>query len=503
MSSKYQASLRIDQVIHRQTSEGVQPFITVPVVFRSGIQIKHKGLTTTLLVASSWIKFDLELDAKANEGGEVKQSANVFVEVVSREGDGDEVTDFLVKGQLSLGLPWAMYECICKNLSLGVQLLLDGEADSGGYRKPFEIAVDDDYAVLSLTNVTVSTLVGKVASVDWYEPVFRYAVSQHYSNLYVSTYSSQVKRIVREMAESSAIAYGSLTALQAYRSDELEELLWHCQSTLKTDNPPSLKDADGFTEQEAKDVWSGSVAAFKKAIVKVKDSDRSEYARKHDTLWREFNVLEIAKRGEAKAGPNVFGFRAKADELEDLARKAIAMRPMYSDTLDRILIDALVFAETLAFAQSVFSKEKLFGVPLAGELKGTEKDVATVAGFARSFGKALLSFAFELVKVALTFGVAIVVTNENVVAAWIVTTGYTLFRWWVSTRSGGDKEKYMLLSKMANAHTFARQYDSNPRLVRNALYQAAHDGAVFSPLVFTLLDRLIEREGARTNAAAA
>jgi hypothetical protein len=98
-------------------------------------------------------------------------------------------------------------------------------------------------------------------------------------------------------------------------------------------------------------------------------------------------------------------------------------------------------------------------------------------------------------KIALTFAVAFTVTNENHTASWIVTTGYTVFRWWrhiFLESKKTDSKELDLLTKMVNVHQDANNHYYNPRYLREKLYDVSKAGAVYSPLVFSILDLQIK-----------
>ena len=104
---------------------------------------------------------------------------------------------------------------------------------------------------------------------------------------------------------------------------------------------------------------------------------------------------------------------------------------------------------------------------------------------------------FDAVKIAATFAIAFVISNEDNLIAWIITTGYTVFRWWreafIASLTPQDK-KYVLLEKMNQVHKLSSKYHFDPSHLKNQLNEVSKEGAVFSPYIFTLLDLQIERQ---------
>lgn len=102
----------------------------------------------------------------------------------------------------------------------------------------------------------------------------------------------------------------------------------------------------------------------------------------------------------------------------------------------------------------------------------------------------------ELLKLGLSFAVAWTLTQGNEVAAWVVMTGYTAWRWlrklflW---RELAPKLKSVeLLTKMEWVSESFKRLDYNPEGARQRIHALMLEGASFSPWVLNLLDRRVK-----------
>ena len=167
---------------------------------------------------------------------------------------------------------------------------------------------------------------------------------------------------------------------------------------------------------------------------------------------------------------------------------------MRSDELERILISSLIYAETIAFARTILSKNKLMGMSIPTTLIKKSTEYEDVKSIAMALWVTTKHLSVEGIKIALTFAFAFFLSNENHTAAWVVTTGYTLFRWWREVALNLGKKglsEIELLQEMAGFHKLVDDQVNNPRLLHEKLYKITDQGAVFSPCVFTLIDRQI------------
>lgn len=168
---------------------------------------------------------------------------------------------------------------------------------------------------------------------------------------------------------------------------------------------------------------------------------------------------------------------------------------MHSGFLEWALIDALIYAECIAFAQMVVSGQMVIGLQVPGELQGISPSKLAGKELAKGAGRA----ALELAKVVATFIVANGLAAENVQTAWIITTGVTAARWVrlaiLQQGAPAPQAPAALLTKMAGAHELLKWRHFNARAFRQELYRLSSEGAVFSPWVFNILDARIRREG--------
>jgi hypothetical protein len=153
----------------------------------------------------------------------------------------------------------------------------------------------------------------------------------------------------------------------------------------------------------------------------------------------------------------------------------------------------------MAFARSIKSTEKIFGVKVPSRINKNKEVDTSYAGLTKELRTSIWTttkyLVSEFIKIVITFGVSAFITNENLTASWTITTGYTLFRWWRRIhfiRNEPEIQQSTVLHKMIQVQTLANKQTFNAQYTRTKLVQASDEGAVFSPLVFSILDRQIK-----------
>lgn len=233
-------------------------------------------------------------------------------------------------------------------------------------------------------------------------------------------------------------------------------------------------------------------AGFEQYIAPFDDNRQADLRRAYDTLWEHFRLADSMTDGEDKAGPARSGMRCAPDALDQVASLYAALGAR-SPSMEWMLVDALVLGECLGFAQYVNSEENFLGIVMPRPLKPEVGFKWYAQGLAKAAGQVLL----EGVKLALTFAVAWTLTESNVVATWVVVTGFTGWRWMrrLHLRRELDPKLRLaeLLDKMGWASESLKKPEFNAGDVRQQIYALSQQGASFSPWVLNLLDRRIEQ----------
>jgi hypothetical protein len=182
-------------------------------------------------------------------------------------------------------------------------------------------------------------------------------------------------------------------------------------------------------------------------------------------------------------------------KLEVVARKYLELSAGRSQTLEWVLIDALMYCECVAYAQTVLTDKTLLGLALPSELKG----VSAGANFKKALKVSAKQAAVEVVALAAAGLIAAVLAQSNTEAFWIIMVGVTGARW---IRSAVLKhgvmtpgmERGKLLLRMVAVHKLLKAGWFSAQHIRDQLNRAADAGADFSSSVFELLDARIRSE---------
>lgn len=322
----------------------------------------------------------------------------------------------------------------------------------------------------------------------WFEKQDAQELVDRFSNRYFhENFIGQVGRIVRELAASAAEG-GLDEASRAQCAEAIGEILDSLRQAFKA--PFELE----ISGNKCDNAWELSAAEFA-AVVDLRGKDEArKFKNSYDHLWQHFDLRHVIASGEEQADALGKGLWANVQALEELAFNLLANPRLRSQTLEWMLIDALMYAECLGFAQRVLSKEKFMGMPAPSVIKGekTSMKAAILTDFKR-----IGNLAFEAVKVGATFVIALALARQNYQSAWTITTGVTAVRWvrltWLSTQPSPDMTGRALLLKMAVVHDQLKTSQFNPRDLRHHLNLVAAEGATFSAWVYNLLDARIRR----------
>ena len=242
-------------------------------------------------------------------------------------------------------------------------------------------------------------------------------------------------------------------------------------------------------------IWSSDKEDFSKEIDSCPPEEQENLKKQYDTIWRYYDIATILKIGEKDSQPVKDGLNPRVDDIEEIASRLLSLKRIHSRSLENLIVGSLIYCETVAFARTVVSSEKMFGTKVPSEIKGSGS-----TGFLETVGKATGQTIFyyfkEALKIALTYGISSLLTGNEVVANWVITCSYTACRWYFSNKAANtdfDVTSYQLLSKMATLHTYFNKSVVNFPLLRDQLYKLEAEGARFSPMVYEVIDHVISR----------
>lgn len=409
-----------------------------------------------------------------------------FVQNYVRNVDGNLVS-FDVDLTLRILVPGARKARFLQAIYHGLQITVTGCIESVDRRK---INVDEEISYIEqpLEQVHVLWGVGQSERPIWYDQARKQAIWACFEN-YPLWQQSQVERIYQDFANS----FANVEPLKIPTSDEVDsinEVISDVRSSLRPyEKEPGGEDAFGS-------IWFSEPRYAKTVAAKLPSDEAEKFCKKFDTLWKNFETSRVVKDGESNYGAQHEGFEPKADEIELAAEKLMALsNDHFSETLENVLINALIYTETVEYARYIYSKEKFLGQTVASPLRGLNKDGGKneLGGMGKMIGKTLMEFF----SIGLTFVVAYFVTNQDSNSSWTITTGITLYRWLFKLliELKGDKQQKQidLALAMMNLHAFTIRPDVNPAIVRQEVIRVSQLGAIFSPAVINLLDRQISR----------
>jgi hypothetical protein len=232
--------------------------------------------------------------------------------------------------------------------------------------------------------------------------------------------------------------------------------------------------------------WSLSKASFEKA--NASRSNWEELRQGYDSMWRHFSMLHILQVGEKEGGSQTKGYAPKVDELEACAGQWRQHPALRSQTLERELVDALVYAETLAFAQMMAAR-------LGRLQKGLPFAVGPAPGpnVGKELWKSLGRMAVEVALMGATWVLAYSIAQEDAIATWSLFLAATALRWILRKLdalkpTASVQQPEALLTDMARVYELLAHATFHRGVVRQELQRVTALGAVYSPFVFELLE---------------
>ena len=401
------------------------------------------------------------------------------------EIENNSITRFDLGVQISLFLPPANFDLISNQIGKELSLSFLGRHDE-------HINLDESlWEVVDLEHLDISYEYGIHQKPNWYKESLRSNTAIHLNKLTLK-HSGHVGAIINELSQSAA-EFGIVLE----RFDKKVELIQEIIPELRT----ALREfkVDPLTNDNHSNLWAHQPEEFKKSVATIEKAERVKLEDQYDKLWGNFEVSTAISQGENNYGAASQGFEPNPEELEWIGERYLQLSPLRSKTLEKILVNSLLYAETIAFARSIKSTEKLFGVRIPSRINKNKEIDASYAGLFKELQTSIWTttkyLVSELIKIVITFGVSVLITNENLTASWTITTGYTLFRWWRRIhfiQNEPEIQQSKVLHKMIQVQTLANKQTFNAQYTRSKLAQASDEGAVFSPLVFSVLDRQIK-----------
>ncbi len=391
------------------------------------------------------------------------------------EIDVDEMG--MAVGQLIVALPHEEFGSVWGQLSRTAVANLYGIFLGSSDAEPINL---NDSASLDVVNVRWN-FSEKSSTPDWCNEAIASDLRDALSMRHFGDYSRYgVASIVADLCKSSSTAVADES--ESYAA--IIDLLAGIRSAFRE---PLLIFGNNW-----KSAWDLAPAEFLKSISDRDEDYINEYRQKYDSLWQHFNVQWVMSRGESKYGALAEGLQPKVGALENIAAKLLASPHVYSSYLEWALIDALIYAECIAFAQQISSNRTELGTLIGTSQASGWKEFVKLT--LRRVGEVIL----EVLIVGVTFGAALALSKGVEHTAWVITTGVTVARWirtvLLSQKQAPETLATELLQKMAGAHELLKTTDFNARAVRQALYVVSADGAAFSPWVYHLLDARIRRD---------
>ena len=389
-----------------------------------------------------------------------------------------------LQGEILIRLLPSEFDLLWEQSASHPSVYVKGELLGVGYSRPMALA--DDHASARIRVLQLRVADEFAVSSSWLElrRTMDFEDAWDLDHFGDSNYG-QVRRIVKEFAGSAASSCLAMPERDSVVM-HVKELLREARRTFR--NPLSL------TGEAFANVWNLSRAEFEKLLTARDSTEVDKLKGQFDQLWQHVSVLQVLTAGEAKASAEAAGHRAAVEELETLAEELLSKPSVNSPTLEWALLDALVYAECIAFAKLVIPGKRMFGVPIQAPIPGLQP----FKTLGKSVVSTVMSVIGETIKVFATFAVAYLLAQENVQTAWVITTGATAARWVrlaVLWREMHPRVRLAeLLDKMAAVSELFKTTHFNAQAARDQLRRVTYDGAVFSPWVANILDARIRRE---------
>ncbi len=228
-------------------------------------------------------------------------------------------------------------------------------------------------------------------------------------------------------------------------------------------------------DYDVSDIINSSKHEFMKDIEKLQKEKKDKAINIHKFLWSHINYKDLLY--SKKLITNDYPYLHIA-ELESATKIYLSKSWLKSSIVEWMLIDALVFSETIHFHQNQPNRVK----------NPYNNKIAIVFPIIFS----LMSEFFYLVLTAL---VCFFLAADNQTIYWLIFSAITIIRWLNPNkfkREQDSQKTIELLFEMIGIYTqHLKEQAFNPILVRELLLDLSKKGAVYSHYIFHLLDRKI------------
>jgi hypothetical protein len=348
---------------------------------------------------------------------------------------------------------------------------------------PFEL--ETDARPLVTQDLEINFYPGFVPDADWVATRQAEDLGGALSNTYLG--HGQVKSVVDELCLSTSKAAGGVLS-PATRQSHITHI-----RELVSQIRPAFLDPTGHQVTSYSSIWDLAAKDFEDTLKGRDDDGAKSLKSKYDNFWRHFNVRNVVGSGEKAYGARKEGFHPNVELLENLAATYCIQKNITSSFLEWSLLDSLVYAESIAFAQILVPGKTMFGYPIQSEIV----PVSAGATFWKELKQFFITLTTEIVSIAFVYFVCSVLASSNQDTAWLMTTIVTAARWVAKAIAGQKKDgraiAVELLSEMGTVHELLKTTAFNERGLKDAVYRVSAKGAVFSPWVLNLLDRRIAR----------
>lgn len=223
-------------------------------------------------------------------------------------------------------------------------------------------------------------------------------------------------------------------------------------------------------------ILNSEIEQFREHVSTLDQKAADDLIDAYDNIWKHRKSATVIASG--KIDPEESG-ELIVEMVEEAAKYYVGSK-LVSLRLEQLLIDALLFAETIAYARTVPYWPSNLRMRLV-------KGLGQAVGFCFSEGFALLVTAI----------IAKAIDEQQGLAYWIVFSAITIVRWLRPNEARQEKVRTIrLMIEMSSAQGRLGHMHFNPRLLRELLFDLEKKGAVFSPVVYNLLDKRIARDDA-------
>lgn len=218
-----------------------------------------------------------------------------------------------------------------------------------------------------------------------------------------------------------------------------------------------------------------SVGDFLSETEGMPPSTRDALRLEYDTLWdiRSASSVVVERRltPEETKEPDL-------EMLDEATKRYLGGDGLVSESLERLLLNAYVFVEVIAFARTL---EPIIPFPKGG-----------LGIFLRTIWHYLKFIVSEGFAVLITAMIAAGIDSTNGVGFWSVLSTITIIRW-LRRRFDVKPEAFRLLGEMMAIQQRLMKPVFHPRSLREFLLEVERKGAVFNGNVYFLLDKMESR----------